>query len=207
MDVATVGKLFAACSSQRFISNCCMHRHCTAHDLASAVNMLTWHPQAATILGPADSPFDGGIFSLKLTFTDAYPSRPPRVRFCSEMWHPNVSLCVRSESLLWAWGGAAATVWAAARGCNGMLAHDWQILRAAANVRAHSWTFCTMLNIPRSHSAVPNLTLLRTQHDSRVSPPRPCRFTLTDIFAWTCCRMLGRHVTASAPYSRPSNHS
>ncbi|KIZ07222.1 hypothetical protein MNEG_0735 [Monoraphidium neglectum] len=52
--------------------------------------MLTWHPQAATILGPADSPFDGGIFSLKLTFTDAYPSRPPRVRFCSEMWHPNI---------------------------------------------------------------------------------------------------------------------
>lgn len=32
----------------------------------------------------------GGIFSLKLQFSERYPEKPPRVRFTCDMFHPNV---------------------------------------------------------------------------------------------------------------------
>jgi hypothetical protein len=39
----------------------------------------------------------GGIFQLRVTFSEQYPDRPPRVRFTSEVFHPNVSfVLVRS---------------------------------------------------------------------------------------------------------------
>lgn len=44
----------------------------------------------ASILGPADTPWEGGVFSLRLTFSESYPEKPPRVRFTSEVFHPNV---------------------------------------------------------------------------------------------------------------------
>jgi hypothetical protein len=34
----------------------------------------------------------GGVFSLKLQFSERYPEKPPRVRFTCEIFHPNVSL-------------------------------------------------------------------------------------------------------------------
>ena len=36
---------------------------------------------------------EGGIFQLRLTFSDRYPDKPPRVRFTSEIYHPNVYVC------------------------------------------------------------------------------------------------------------------
>ena len=40
----------------------------------------------------------GGIYSVRLQFPDQYPEKPPRVRFLTEMFHPNVfpdgSLCL-----------------------------------------------------------------------------------------------------------------
>jgi len=50
-------------------------------------NLFVW---SATILGPDETPWEGGIFSLRLTFGDQYPEKPPRVRFTSELFHPNV---------------------------------------------------------------------------------------------------------------------
>ena len=38
----------------------------------------------------ADTPFEDGSFRLTLTFTDAYPNKPPTVRFVSRMFHPNI---------------------------------------------------------------------------------------------------------------------
>ncbi|KAI5063055.1 hypothetical protein GOP47_0021602 [Adiantum capillus-veneris] len=50
-------------------------------------NLFVW---SATIFGPDDTPWEGGIFSLRLTFGEHYPEKPPRVRFTSEVFHPNV---------------------------------------------------------------------------------------------------------------------
>ena len=35
----------------------------------------------ATLLGPADSPFEGGIYLLDLQFPAEYPFRAPKVKF------------------------------------------------------------------------------------------------------------------------------
>eukprot|EP01025_Chloroclados_australasicus_P006758 TRINITY_DN1215_c1_g1_i5.p3 TRINITY_DN1215_c1_g1~~TRINITY_DN1215_c1_g1_i5.p3 ORF type:complete len:171 (-),score=14.81 TRINITY_DN1215_c1_g1_i5:353-865(-) len=50
-------------------------------------NLFIW---TATIFGPDDTAWEGGLFQLRITFTDSYPSKPPRVRFTSEVFHPNV---------------------------------------------------------------------------------------------------------------------
>mmetsp|Transcript_493 Transcript_493/g.1515 ORF Transcript_493/g.1515 Transcript_493/m.1515 type:complete len:153 (-) Transcript_493:410-868(-) len=50
-------------------------------------NLFVW---SASVFGPADSPWEGGAFSLQLVFSERYPERPPRVRFTCEIFHPNV---------------------------------------------------------------------------------------------------------------------
>lgn len=50
-------------------------------------NLFVW---TATVFGPDDSPWEGGIFCLRITFSEHYPEKPPRVRFTSDMFHPNV---------------------------------------------------------------------------------------------------------------------
>ena len=47
-------------------------------------NLYVW---GGTVFGPDDTPWEGGIFSMRLTFTEQYPDKPPRVRFTSEMVH------------------------------------------------------------------------------------------------------------------------
>eukprot|EP01129_Flabellula_baltica_P002977 TRINITY_DN12845_c0_g1_i1.p1 TRINITY_DN12845_c0_g1~~TRINITY_DN12845_c0_g1_i1.p1 ORF type:complete len:156 (+),score=36.29 TRINITY_DN12845_c0_g1_i1:40-507(+) len=43
-----------------------------------------------TIAGPIDSPYEGGIFRLELFLTANYPLEPPKVRFLTKIYHPNV---------------------------------------------------------------------------------------------------------------------
>ncbi|CEL96804.1 unnamed protein product [Vitrella brassicaformis CCMP3155] len=49
--------------------------------------MFIWE---ATIVGPDETPWEGGIFSLTIRIPPNYPDRPPNVRFTTEMFHPNV---------------------------------------------------------------------------------------------------------------------
>ena len=44
----------------------------------------------ATILGPVETPYEGGTFSLKLYFPENYPGSPPMVTFKTRIFHPNV---------------------------------------------------------------------------------------------------------------------
>ena len=43
----------------------------------------------AVILGPENSPWDGGTFKLVLEFSEDYPNKAPVVKFVSKMFHPN----------------------------------------------------------------------------------------------------------------------
>ena len=42
------------------------------------------------ILGPEDSPFEGGSFSLELFLPEEYPMAAPKVRFLTKIYHPNI---------------------------------------------------------------------------------------------------------------------
>ncbi|CAG0924932.1 unnamed protein product [Notodromas monacha] len=42
------------------------------------------------LLGPPDTLYEGGIFKAQLVFPEEYPLRPPKMKFLTEIWHPNV---------------------------------------------------------------------------------------------------------------------
>uniref|UniRef100_A0AAV2J8F9 UBC core domain-containing protein n=1 Tax=Knipowitschia caucasica TaxID=637954 RepID=A0AAV2J8F9_KNICA len=42
------------------------------------------------IIGPPDTLYEGGVFKAHLTFPKDYPQRPPKMKFVTDIWHPNV---------------------------------------------------------------------------------------------------------------------
>jgi ubiquitin-conjugating enzyme E2 A len=50
-------------------------------------DILNWD---AIIMGPDDSPWEGGIFQLKITIDNEYPHKAPYIRFLTPIFHPNI---------------------------------------------------------------------------------------------------------------------
>ena len=50
-------------------------------------NLFEWQ---AIITGPDQSPYENGIYELKLTIPCNYPVKPPKIRFITEIFHPNI---------------------------------------------------------------------------------------------------------------------
>lgn len=44
-----------------------------------------------TVPGPRDTPYDGGFFRVDIQLGSQYPFAPPKMRFLTRVWHPNVS--------------------------------------------------------------------------------------------------------------------
>jgi ubiquitin-conjugating enzyme E2 T len=43
-----------------------------------------------SIIGPHGSPFEGSLFKLELEIPDRYPFVPPRLKFITPVYHPNI---------------------------------------------------------------------------------------------------------------------
>ena len=49
------------------------------------------HNWEATIIGPEKTPYENGIFKLELMFPENYPFKPPKVKFVTKIFHPNIN--------------------------------------------------------------------------------------------------------------------
>jgi len=55
--------------------------------LVDESNVFEWE---IIIIGPPDTLYEGGVFKAKLSFPPDYPNMPPKMKFISDIWHPNV---------------------------------------------------------------------------------------------------------------------
>lgn len=44
-----------------------------------------------SVPGPKDTPYEGGLFRVDIQLDAQYPFAPPKMRFMTRVWHPNVS--------------------------------------------------------------------------------------------------------------------
>ena len=65
-------------------------------------NIRYFHVELA---GPRDTPYEGGTFKLELFLPETYPMDPPKCRFITRIYHPNVDrfgrICLDTIKKAW----------------------------------------------------------------------------------------------------------
>ncbi|XP_010424395.1 PREDICTED: ubiquitin-conjugating enzyme E2-17 kDa-like [Camelina sativa] len=51
-------------------------------------NIFKWE---TTLIGPVNTPYEGGVFKMSIHFPCDYPNNPPKVCFKTKIFHPNIS--------------------------------------------------------------------------------------------------------------------
>ena len=60
----------------------------------------------ALIKGPQDTLYEGGTFELSIQVCEDYPFKPPKIKFVTKIFHPNIGLrsgaiCLEELGVLW----------------------------------------------------------------------------------------------------------
>jgi ubiquitin-conjugating enzyme (huntingtin interacting protein 2) len=50
-----------------------------------------WRHLIGTINGPSGTPYENGVFDVDILISGEYPFAPPKMKFITKIWHPNVS--------------------------------------------------------------------------------------------------------------------
>ena len=64
----------------------CPPENCSAGPKSN--NLFHWK---GTILGPAHTPYAGGLFHIDINFPKEYPFKPPHLKFLTQIYHPNIN--------------------------------------------------------------------------------------------------------------------
>lgn len=56
--------------------------------LPNESNLYIWH---VVLQGPSGTVYEGGRFGLILTLPTEYPFKAPDIRFCTRIYHPNIT--------------------------------------------------------------------------------------------------------------------
>ena len=91
------------------------HRSCLYSLMCQLGDSIDLPSLQATIMGPADSPFSGGVFFVSIHFPPDYPFKPPKVSFQTKVYHPNVnsqgSICLDILKEQWSPALTISKVW------------------------------------------------------------------------------------------------
>ena len=76
-----------------------------ANCTAGPINLNNLYEWEASIIGPSNSPYAGGVFKLIVTFNEKYPFKPPKIKFKTKIYHPNInsngSICLDILNTNW----------------------------------------------------------------------------------------------------------
>jgi hypothetical protein len=59
--------------------------HAELIDGSNIMHLRGWFP------GPPETPYEGGTYYVDIQLPDNYPFVPPKMKFETRMWHPNIS--------------------------------------------------------------------------------------------------------------------